>query len=204
MKIKALVYTIISSCVIFAFLPLAWHKLLSLLSIMQIKIGIVSYVCIYYGFLRKRYRFWRVLDHELLHSITSLMCFKPTRKLHVDHTGGYVEHTGSGSLFISLSPYVIWRLPVSVAVFLVCVIQEIMWLKITLTVLGAALAYAAIAIFEEARPHQPDLREYGLVCSYCTIFAANILMIGVFAELIVHQRMGNFLKVGVRHFINYF
>ncbi len=203
MKIKALVYTIISSCVIFAFLPLAWHKLIGLLSIMQIKIGVVSYVCIYYAFLRKKYRFWRLLDHELLHSIASLMSFKPTRTIHVDYTGGYVEYTGSGSLFISLSPYVIWRIPVSFAVFLVCVVQEPVWLKIILMMLGAALAYAAIAIFEEARPHQPDLREYGLLCSYCSIFAANILMVGFFAELITHKRLGNFLKVGAQHFVDY-
>ena len=75
MKIKALIYTAISCCVIFSFLPLACHKLIGLLSIMQIKTGIVSYVCAYYAFLRKRYRFWRVLVKVVQYYIRNSISF---------------------------------------------------------------------------------------------------------------------------------
>lgn len=197
-QIKAFICLLISWCIIWAYFVPATKLLVGLLANGFIKAGIVFYAVIYYTALRHGSHFWRILDHELLHSLASILCLKSVRQLHADHqVGGHVEYRGSSNIFISLAPYIIWRLPVTFILIFVCAIQQALLLKMTLFLLGMALTYALLAIFEEAKPHQTDLIKHGLLCSYSYILAVNVLVVGLFTDLATHQHFtSSFMRSG--------
>lgn len=201
--IKQFFYIILSWWIICAYTPLTANLVVDMLTKSFIQAGMVAYVCIYYVAFRYGSQFWRILDHELLHSFASILCLKPVRQLHADHlAGGHINYSGTSNIFISLAPYIIWRLPVILTTTFVCTIQHILVLKFVLFALGLALAYAVIAIIEEAKPHQTDLIQHGLLCSYSYILAMNIVIAGFFADITVHHQLNNhFITQGVTQIV---
>ncbi len=175
-KVKILTLIIIAWLITFAFLPqLFGNRTIRFINLPYLQLGAVSYSVVWYIWLRKMSKFWQTLDHELGHALFGVGSLRTIRELKVHHHGdGVVVHEGKGhSLLVSIAPY-FFRLPVWISVLLVCLIQQRTLLHSAQFLLGASLVYASLAIWEEARPHQPDLRVYGLLCSYSWISAMNI------------------------------
>lgn len=165
--------------IVWLYAPLLLTRAMRMQHVPYVGLGALAYAVAYAFWLRKHSQFWQTLDHELSHALWSLLSFKPIRELNVHHQGnGRVTHEGEHNLLICLAPY-FFRLPVWIAVIFVCVIQQKPLLFVAQFTLGIAMAYALLAIIEEARPHQPDLKVYGLLCSYSWIIACNILAWGV-------------------------
>jgi len=142
-------------------------------------LGVLTYGVVYLLWLRQRSQFWQTLDHELSHALWTALSFKPIRELNVHHHGnGYIKHQGEHNLLICLAPY-FFRSPVWIAVLLVSMIQQKPLLYIAQFGLGLTIGYALLAIIQEAKPHQPDLKVYGLLCSYSCIAALNVLTWGI-------------------------
>lgn len=198
-QIKASICILLSCLVIYAYLPSAIILMMTLLEMAFVQAGVIMYGLVYYTALRYGSHFWRILDHELLHSFASILCFRSVRQLHADHQlGGHVHYNGSENIFISLAPYIIWRTPVILTMIFLCAIEHVVMLKAMLFLLGVALAYAVLAIVEEAKPHQKDLKKHGLLCAYSYILAVNIVIGGILAEIAINQHLtSQFLRNGI-------
>lgn len=184
--VRPVLLTLLAWLLLWIWLPqLAGRRFLRLLQLPWLQLGALAYVLLWGFWLRRRDRFWQTLDHELAHALFGVLSWQRIRELNVHHqAGGMVMHEGRNhNLFISLAPY-FFRLPWWLAVLLCCLIQQRNALHGAQALLGMGLAYALLAIIEEARPAQPDLRQNGLLCSYSWIAALNVWALLLTATLV--------------------
>lgn len=206
-SLKIILLTALAWLLAYAYAPqLIGTRIVRFVQLPYVQLGVLAYGLAYAFWLRKTTQFWQTLDHELSHALWSVLSFKPIRELNVHHHGnGYVKYQGEHNLIICLAPY-FFRLPVWIVVFLVCLIQQKTALHLAHLLLGASVMYALLAIYDEARPHQPDLNVYGLVCSYSWIIAMNIVCWGTIAALTTGGTSATslFFKKGAKHLIGTF
>lgn len=158
--------------------PVTLKVLLKLADLLYLWLGVVCFLLLYFMGLKKRLGFLQTLDHELSHMLVSLLFGNTMVEMYVhDRMGGHVKYRGRGHVLISLAPYVL-RLPVLAAMLMAVLAQAIAAVKISHFFSGMALCYAAISIYEEAKPHQSDLTQNGLCFSYAAIVALNIIWLG--------------------------
>lgn len=124
--------------------------------------------------------FFATFTHELCHTALSLLSGgKPLKFYASQNQGGYAHLTRTNFL-VALAPYFlpIW------AVLGVLAFRLFIWVRALPFILpfaafftGAALMHHVLCLLHSCRPHQPDLKRYGLVFSYGFIVFANSLIL---------------------------
>lgn len=178
-----LLFTVIPASIAAA--PISFQQLYSVLQQPAVSIGGISFIVIYYTYLKHRIQVFQTLDHELSHALISLLFGHKVTELRAsDHAGGHTLHRGNNHNFlISLAPYV-WRIPMLLLIFVLWLLDQDHLERYYLVAFGAVFAYRSICIFEEARPYQNDLQKVGYIKAYLWIICLNILWIGVLATVV--------------------
>jgi hypothetical protein len=120
-----------------------------------------------------------ILEHEMTHLLTALALFRRPRQLLAADGGGEVVYDGRGSTLIRLAPYAVPTLTLLALPFapLVAVAQRPWFVAL----LGLTWGYHALTSLHETRPHQPDLRQGGLVPSFVAVAAIGTVLFGATA-----------------------
>ena len=122
------------------------------------------------GVLASRVPFLLVLDHELAHLLTAVLCLRRPVGLRVNEETGLAEYShGRGRNLILLAPYA-WP-------WLAWALCGLHWLvRVELrdpvaVAIGAALGFSLVRVALDLRPYQTDLRRVGLVRSALCVAA---------------------------------
>ena len=158
--------------------------------------GAVGYFVLWWFILRRRWMregsFWETFEHELTHTVFSLLTFNPVREfMATGKRGGYMSHGGSENWLIPISPYFFPTL--SVPVMLIMLVLEGDEIDVANVVLGVTVAYHISSTYKETRRNyshkgahpltgeigNDDLRRVGLRFVWCFLPAANIVSYGL-------------------------
>ena len=157
--------------------------------------GAVGYFVLWWFILRRRWMregsFWETFEHELTHTVFSLLTFNPLREfMATGKRGGYMSHGGSENWLIPISPYFFPTL--SVPVMLIMLVLEGDEIDIANIVLGVTVAYHITSTYRETRlthsHHRAhllggeignDFRAVGIRFVWCFLPAANIVSYGL-------------------------
>lgn len=118
-------------------------------------------------FLERRVPFLPILEHELTHLLVALALFRKPRHLRVAESDGEVVYDGRGSTFIRLAPYAVPTLTLVALAFSPLVAAA--WRPEYALLLGLTWGYHVFTSLSETRPHQPDLREGGVIPSFVAV-----------------------------------
>ena len=147
---------------------------------------------------RENLNFRGTLNHELLHLRAAALLGRRLRGVIASNVGGaaiYQSSTNRGSLLITLAPYFVY-----VEILLLLVVHLLTDYAIAERtielLLGFMWAYWGLTIWKQARPHQPDLQEAGLVTSYLSI-AAGVLFWLSCTLLILTEDPANILEMSL-------
>ena len=135
--------------------------------------------------------FWATFEHELTHTVFSLLTFNPVREfMATGKKGGYMRHGGNENWLIPISPYFFPTL--SVPVMLIMLVLEGDEIDVANIVLGVTVAYHITSTYRETRltysqnTAHPlgggignDFRTVGNRFVWCFLPAANIVSYGL-------------------------
>lgn len=202
-------YAFLFACLFIALVlsPIVYRQGKLFFSQTDFLLGFLIFIFVYWILLKPRIKIFRTLDHELSHALIAL-CFghKIVELKVTDRMGGHILHKGNNHNFlITLAPYVL-RIPTIATVLIIYLLANQHHQKYYLMAFGTALAYHAVCLFEEARPHQSDIRKLGFLSAYLWIVALNILWFGVLFTIVQsHYGLTDFFAEGyqnILYFIN--
>ena len=138
--------------------------------------------------------FWATFEHELTHTVFSLLTFNPVREfMATGKKGGYMRHGGNENWLIPISPYFFPTL--SVPVMLIMLVLEGDEIDVANIVLGVTVAYHITSTYRETRLNYSqkgqkgahplgdelgnDFRMVGIRFAWCFLPAANIVSYGL-------------------------
>ncbi len=157
--------------------------------------GAGGYFVLWRLVLRRRWMregtFWATFEHELTHTVFSLLTFNPLREfMATGKRGGYMSHGGDENWLIPISPYFFPTL--SVPVMLIMLVLEGDEIDVANVVLGVTVAYHITSTYRETRLTYSqkgvhplgdevgnDFRGVGIRFVWCFLPAANIVSYGM-------------------------
>ena len=161
--------------------------------------GAGGYFVIWWLILRRRWmregEFGATFEHELTHTVFSLLTFNPVREfVATNKQGGYMRHGGSQNWLVPISPYFFPTL--SVPVMLIMLVLEGDEIDVANIVLGVTVAYHITSTYRETRltysqkgqqgAHPllgdevgSDFQKVGIRFAWCFLPAANIVSYGL-------------------------
>lgn len=162
--------------------------------------GAGGYFVLWWFILRRRLmregEFWATFEHELTHTVFSLLTFNPVREfMATGKKGGYImRHGGSHNWLVPISPYFFPTL--SVPVMLIMLVLEGDEIDVANIVLGVTVAYHITSTYRETRltysqkgqqgAHPllgdevgSDFQKVGIRFVWCFLPAANIVSYGL-------------------------
>lgn len=188
MKLFRVVFWLAIFVVAIALLPMMTKLWFALMQLAYVWLGLVGFFVLYRTLLKNRLGFLQTLDHEMSHTMISLLFGHSMVEMYVhDRMGGHVVYSGHGRgvMLINLAPYVL-RIPMVLLGFLSFFVNyDSNAVKVFYVLLGAVLCYCMISIVEEAKPYQTDLLQQGLFLSYCAILALNIIWFCVIISIVL-------------------
>jgi hypothetical protein len=126
-------------------------------------LGILTFLIVN-KFLRKT-AIWTwlwVLEHETVHLLVGLLCFKIPKRWRVTSNGGHVGFDRGGNWLITISPYIFPLLPL---LTFICVQLLSLYLPVRTWVLPASMGFAVSAhtafTWMESDRRQPDVQRIG-------------------------------------------
>jgi len=114
-----------------------------------------------------------VLEHELTHMVVAVLHLRRPLSLSAGAREGEVTYTGESAFLIRLAPYVLPS--VTLALLLAEPLFAAAHQRTHVMLCGATWGYHVTTLLEEARPHQPDLREGGVVRSFIALFGLGVV-----------------------------
>lgn len=114
-----------------------------------------------------------VLEHELTHMLVALLHLRRPLSLSAGARDGEVTYTGQSAMLIRLAPYVLptFTLGLLFAAPLFAAAHH----RTHVLLCGLTWGFHVTTLLEEARPHQPDLKEGGLVRSFMALLGLGVL-----------------------------
>ncbi|MFZ4734795.1 MAG: hypothetical protein ACOYM9_02560 [Bradymonadia bacterium] len=114
-----------------------------------------------------------VLEHELTHMLVALLHLRRPLSLSAGARDGEVTYTGQSAMLIRLAPYVLptFTLGLLLAAPLFAAAHH----RTHVLLCGVTWGFHVTTLLEEARPHQPDLKEGGLVRSFVALLGLGVL-----------------------------
>ncbi len=134
--------------------------------------------------------FYQVFIHELTHLVMGLLFFKKPKRLMASDEGGLVDMYG-GNFVITLAPYFFPL--VSFVLVLVAPLLNTAFLDYYYILLGFFTGAHIVSVALQFRPHQPDIRETGLVFSLLFCTAGNIIILTGILGFLVNEYAGIWL-----------
>ena len=148
--------------------------------------------------LRRRLSFWETFEHELTHTIFSVIMFKGMHQFSATRDeGGFVVQEGS-NMVTRLAPYFF---PTPVMPFLVLRplvhAAVIPWVD---GLIGAALLFHVVSTIHETGLRQTDITRSGVVVSLVLITLLHLVFLGLILTVVGRGWAGtpDFLADGVR------
>jgi len=117
-----------------------------------------------------------VLEHELTHMLVAILHLRRPLSLSAGAREGEVTYTGESAFLIRLAPYVLPT--VTLALLFAEPLFASTHQRTHVLLCGATWGYHVTTLLEEARPHQPDLREGGLVRSFIALLGLGVVFYG--------------------------
>lgn len=124
--------------------------------------------------------FFATFTHELCHTAVCLLSGGKPLKFYASQSQGGYAHLTRTNFFVVLAPYFfpIW------AVFGLAAFRLLVWVRAAPFILpfaaffvGFSLMHHALCLLHSCRPHQPDLKKYGLIFSYGFVVFANSIIL---------------------------
>jgi len=134
-----------------------WMEFTSLIS------GIILYSTIRYTFLGENswIRTIEVLHHEVIHAVVAILSFCTIEEIKATRTsGGHMKYKGQGNWLITLSPYFLPLIPITVAVVSIFVDSPYSYFAIGLT--GFSMGFYYVSLRDDLHMYQTDLKKVGL------------------------------------------
>tara|TARA_Y100001978_G_scaffold134706_1_gene120474 strand:+ start:74 stop:790 length:717 start_codon:yes stop_codon:yes gene_type:complete len=163
-----------------------WMEFTSLLS------GIILYSTIRYTFLGENswIRTIEVLHHEVIHAVVAILSFCTIEEIKATRTGGgHMKYKGQGNWLITLSPYFLPLIPITVAFVSIFVDSPYSYFAIGLT--GFSMGFYYVSLRDDLHMYQTDLKKVGLPFLLIFIVPINIILIYLIV-LISTQGMSGF------------
>ena len=163
-----------------------WMEFTSLLS------GIILYSTIRYTFLGENswIRTIEVLHHEVIHAVVAILSFCTIEEIKATRTGGgHMKYKGQGNWLITLSPYFLPLIPITVAFVSIFVASPYSYFAIGLT--GFSMGFYYVSLRDDLHMYQTDLKKVGLPFLLIFIVPINIILIYLIV-LISTQGMSGF------------
>ena len=124
--------------------------------------------------------FFGTFTHELCHTIACVLSGGKPLKFYASQNQGGYAHLTRTNIFVVLAPYFfpVW------AVFGLAAFRLLVWVRAAPFILpfaaffvGMALMHHMLCLLHSCRPHQPDLKKYGLIFSYGFVAFANSIIL---------------------------
>jgi len=124
--------------------------------------------------------FFATFTHELCHTVACVLSGGKPLKFYASQNQGGYAHLTRTNFFVVLAPYFfpIW------AIFGLAAFRLLVWVRAAPFILpfaaffvGTALMHHVLCLLHSCRPHQPDLKKYGLIFSYGFVSFANSIIL---------------------------
>jgi hypothetical protein len=160
-----------------------WPSILQLLrsnSLIPFALGAFAFFLVY-RIIRKSAIFtwlW-VLEHELVHLITGILCLKIPKRWRVSSKGGHVGFDRGSNWFITISPYVFPLIPL---LTLLCIQSLSTFLPLRSWVLPASLGFAVAThiafTWRESEFRQPDIQRVSALFALLIVPTTHLIFLG--------------------------